>query len=235
MVGHVLADEESRHLFEIEDGKTQKGSGNRGGLRRRAIPPRPENPGFSRKPMKSKLILQTIFALAMALSAACSFSHSANAGSLPALIRATSGLSATGKSTVGILVLGQGPQSDYDAALIRSSAAQYALRHVDLVILRQSGDRYMPESFAGQCDGQDACATDAFMDGLTPSDVAQLLGKSQGNTMFVAYDGQAKVVGRSYGGFDSLHDLIRFAALLDKADPSHPATAYANSVMNDTQ
>jgi hypothetical protein len=182
--------------------------------------------------MTSRLISPWLAVLALA---ACAFSSSAWAASapLPSLLRATSGLSDAGKDAVGILILGRGQQADYDAALLRSAAARYALRRLDVVILRRDGNRYVPEMFQGQCDGQDACAADAFLDGIPDGDVNHLIGHDAGNTTFVVYDAGAHLIGTAHGGFDSLHALTRFASSLRKATPAHPAQDYADSVMAD--
>lgn len=148
------------------------------------------------------------------------------------LARATQGLDQSGKTAVGLLVLGQGDQSAYDDAMLRSTSARYALRHLDLVILRREGDRYVSEPMPGQCDGQNACASDAFAEGVPEVDVRDLMGRDASSTAFVVYDAQAHRIGVAHGGFDSLHGVVRFAQALRKATPSDPAVDYADNVLN---
>lgn len=158
---------------------------------------------------------------ALALGAAQALAH----GAPTPLQRAQLDAHEEHRLGVGLLLLGRGEESAQLAALIHSEAARYALRRLDLVILRQRRDgAYRVERLARACDGVQPCAQEEFRRELDAQQARALAQGHLGGPMFVVYpaNGDPRPSGIAFG-FDGLDSIVQFARALRHASPGQPA------------
>lgn len=145
-----------------------------------------------------------------------------------ALVRAQAAASDMQQRGVGLLFLGHNDSLSQldDAILAHSSASRYALRNYGLIVMQEGADGlYRLQSLHGVCDGQDACAEDAFMDTvMSPAQVKALTGRDPvDGPLFVVFNlHDAQAIGWS-DGFEHLSEIVNFAQALGKATVKDPA------------
>ena len=126
---------------------------------------------------------------------------------------------------VGVLVLDGSEESAMVDALMHSRATRFALRELDLVVLRAHADgSYRVQRLPGVCDGIDACAQDLFAQPIQDAQAGALAQGHLHGPVFVVYpaNGDPRPSGEAFG-FDNLASVVRFARAVRRASPGQPA------------
>lgn len=135
---------------------------------------------------------------------------------------------------VGVLVLDDSSESALTDALMHSEAARFALRDVDLVVLRPRDDgRYAVERLPGECDGIDPCAQEMFSHPVEPARARALAQGHLHTPVLVVYpaNGDPRPSGEAFG-FDNLASVVRFARAVRRACPGQPALFEDRSLLS---
>ena len=143
---------------------------------------------------------------------------------------------ASGKQGVAILVLGRNELSQIDDAMVvHGSAARFALRKLDLVVLRENrAGRYTREYLPGECDGIVACAQDSFLNAsFSTHDVQKLRARASQWPVLAVFKGtQPKASAWAYGLSSEL-ETVEFVDAALHADATHPLRHYGNSLLTE--
>ena len=125
---------------------------------------------------------------------------------------------------VGVLVLGRDADSDRVDALMHSGATRFALRGLDLVVLRPGPEgRYAVQHLRAECAADAPCAQDEFLHGVAAAQARALAQGRVAGPTFVVYpaNGDSRPTGVA-DGFDGLESVVRFARAVRGASPSRP-------------